>query len=374
MRDSMMKSTSTLLGLVLATLSQAQTDPLIKQDFKADTAGWTVLGQSAKVTLTHDAPAAAANGGALHFDYKVEKGEMDALLLPAEVGSLAKAQSFKFRAMADHDTSVAVMLQEKDGGRYVAMCRLTKGVYQQCELSTADFFLSQDVGDPKDPDGKLDLDQVNGIGIIDLHEIFVAAGNPELEKILGVDKGAHSLYLDQFSVESQPVPPTASVEKGVVTLDSFAHPQLAWFATAGLRLQSSQGDPLTGSGMKWTYKQEPNKMVAAAHPVNPGSLKGTQTLSFDLAAMRGGTMTVQIEATDGNKFSTSVDIPFGSKPKHIALNFSDFRSTDDSADPNGKLDLSKIKNLLLMDISGMMAQADPDHPDNTLWISHIVAK
>jgi hypothetical protein len=333
MLDSKMRSTAAFLGLLLAGACWAQDTALISQDFKNDTAGWAGMGKAAKVSLTHWSPGAAQDGGALQFDYKVDRGEMDALFLPVGTGALAKAHSFKFRIMADQDTAVGVVLPEQDGGRYMAVCKVPKGVYQECELSPSDFHLSQEPGDPKDPDGKLDLDQVNGILLVDLQEIFVGAGNADLEKLLNVQKGAHSLYLDRFSVVSEAAPTTSETDKGVTTLDTFRHPQLAWIGVGAVKMSLSRGEPLAGPGMKWDYKQMPNSFVAGAVGIEPGILRGKDSLSFDLASVRGGTMRVQLEEVGGNKYSTSVDIPFGSKVKHVALQFSDFRSTDDTKDP-----------------------------------------
>src|ERR1051325_9670415 len=98
---------------------------------------------------------------------------MDILLLPTPDMVLSKAKSFKFWIRTDHATPVGFTLQEKDGGRYNALFSTPKGVWQQVELSVADFQADTNKDAPKDPDGKLDMDQVEGVGIIDVAQIFV---------------------------------------------------------------------------------------------------------------------------------------------------------------------------------------------------------
>ena len=197
------------LGLLAASVglawAQADAKPLVKHTFKQSIEGWMGIGPTAKVGITHDEAIVAPTAGALKFDYGINKGEFNALLLPTPVGSLKNAKSIKFRVRTDSTTLMAVALQEQDGGRYVALFTAPKDNWQTVELSTADFGLSQDKGDPKDPDVKLDMDQVGAMIVGDVSQFFVQADNPALASMLDVRKGSHQFFVDDFTVGTDSV-------------------------------------------------------------------------------------------------------------------------------------------------------------------------
>lgn len=360
-------STLVLAGL---TWAQAQSDPLIKQTFKDSQGGWVTFGPTAMLSLTHDSPVVAPGEGALKFGYGVSKGEINALAFPVQLGTITRAKSIKFRVRTDTTTVMAVMLQEQDGGRYVATFLAPKDAWQPIELATEDFKLSDGKDDPKDPDGKLDMDRVSGITVVDLAEMFAQSDNTALNTLIGVRSGSHTLYVDDFTVGVDPIPTTVSTANGEVTLDTFAHPQLAWFGIGGMVLERSTGKPLDGMALKCVYHQTPNQISALVHGIAAGTLTGTRSLSMDFASIQPCKLLVQLEETDGEKFNALIDLPGGSEPKNINLPFSAFKVADDSTDPNGKLDVAKVKTLLVIDSSGPLQQADHD---NTLWLNQVVA-
>jgi len=63
-----------------------------------------------------------------------------------------------------------------------------------------------------------------------------------------------------------------------------------------------------------------------------------------------------------------VDLPGGSVLTKVKLALSDFKRSDDATDTDTKVHPALLKNLLIMDGSGMLEQANAD---NTLWINHI---
>ena len=141
------------MGLVWFAGAQ---EPLIQHSFKEDAAGWISIGQTAKIAIYHDPALRAPTTGALRFNYGINKGEFNALLLPTKADSLKTAKSLKFSVRADLATVLAVAIQEEEGGRYVALVHAPKDAWQPVELSIGDFALAMDKDDPKDPNGKLE--------------------------------------------------------------------------------------------------------------------------------------------------------------------------------------------------------------------------
>ena len=358
--------------VVVAGLAVAQTpsDPLVRQTFKETQGGWTVFGTTATLAVTHDAPVVEPGNGALKFGYSVAKGDLSALVFPTDIGSITRAKSVKFRIRTDATTMIAVMLQEQDGGRYVAMCNAPKDRWQPIELSTDDFALAQEKDDPKDPDGKLDMDRVSGIVVTDVAQMFAQSDDAGLRSLIGVKTGSHTLYIDDFTVGADPIHTSMVTAAGDIVLDTFAHPQLAWFGLGGGDLSRSSGKPLEGLAVKFDYHQTPNKISLLSKGIAPGTLTGTKSLSLDMASSQPAKLVIQVEETDGGKYNMMIDLPGGSVSNHVNLPFDAFKVADDSKDANGKLDLENIKTLLILDGSGIMDQADHD---NTLWVGHVVA-
>jgi len=348
------------LSLVGLGLLPSQTpEPLLKSDFKTSESGWVAYGKTAKVSL--------ASG--LKFDYAIQKGELNALVLPAEPDSLTKAKSFRFRVKADANTFIAVGLQEVDGGRYVATFLVPKDTWQTVELSPLDFGLSQEPNDPKDPDGKLDLDRVNGIAIADIGQLFYQSGDRQILNLLDVTPGAHSLVIDDFSVGTDSVPASAWKSGSDVRIDTFVHPQIAWVALGGVNLSLGSNPQVEGRGLKCAYKQAPATMAALSRSVAAGLLDGAKSISMPFATTQAAKLVVQVEQTDGGKFNMPVDLAENSS-RQVSLNLAEFKTAEDSKNPAAKMQPEKIKNLSIVDTTGMLG--GPVH-DNTLWIGPIRA-
>ncbi|HLV80294.1 MAG TPA: hypothetical protein VKT32_08420 [Chthonomonadaceae bacterium] len=346
-----------LLACVAAARPQA-TAPLMHYAFEADTNPWMGFGSNATVSLTHDPAHVREGKGALQFDYAVNKGEINALLLPTSGGALAQAKSLRFWVQADHAAQLGVALQEQEGGRYVALFSVPKDTWQQVELSTSDLVLSENPGDPKDPDGKLDLDQVQGIGIIDLGQLFAQADDPNMAKLFPVKKGMHTLYVDDFTVSADAAPASVSTSESEVKLDTFAHPQPMWIGTGEMRLSRSVGKPLDGSGIQADYHQAPALPTAFVRMVPRGKLAEMAKLEFDVASVKPAKLIVQVEEQDGGKYNTEVDVDGGSAVKHVSVSLADLKAAQDSKDSNDRLDKDQIKQIVFLDASGLIEHSD----------------
>lgn len=352
------------------TPPQVPSEPLVKQDFKDGDGGWKTFGPTASVSVSHETPVVAPGDGALKFGYTVKKGDINALVFPVQVGTLTRAKSLKFRVHTDAQTVMAVMLQEQDGGRYIAICMAPKNSWQPVELSTDDFWLSDGPNDPKDPDGKLDMDKVNAIVVTDLAQMFEQSDDEALKSIFGIQPGDHSLYLDDFSVSSNEVQTVVSSKGSDIVLETFSHPQLAWFPLGGGDLVRATDGPSAGTWLKDSYRQSPGKFALISHAIPAGTLSGARSLSVDVASQQPARLIVQIEQTDGGKYQFPIDLEGGPMPKHSVLSFDSFTPSGDSRIPSGKPDMAKVKTIMILDASGILSQADHD---NVLWVAGLVA-
>lgn len=352
--------------LMLLTAAAAETPtPLIQNTFDQGAGAWTSIGTNARVTT---APGDGTDS-ALRLDYDVTRGNLAALMLPTPEGALAKAKSFRFRVKADYTTPIVVGLQEKDGGRYIAFFTAPKDRWQTVELAPSDFVLADDKNDPKDPNDRLDLDLVEGIAVADLGQFFARIDNPEFARLLNVKTGAHTLYLDDFTVSAESLP-AASTASNDLLLDTFARPQIAWFAVGDVRLGYSEGKPLAGRSLQAEYHQSPGKIIGFARRIPRGQLAGRDRLIVTAAATKTTRLVVQLEEQSGGKYNTTFELPAGSTAREIPLPFAEFDAADDSKDDNNKLDLEKVRQILLIDATGLFGTPGQD---NTLWIGKLRA-
>src|SRR5438309_42462 len=121
----------TLAVLVIGIRALAQNAPVIRNTFEDGDGGWTAIGANAKVNVTHDAANVKEGKAALQFDYNVAKGELNAMMLPTPDGAIVKAKAVRFWIKASHTAPIAVVMQEKGGGRYISAFTAPKDTWQQ---------------------------------------------------------------------------------------------------------------------------------------------------------------------------------------------------------------------------------------------------
>ena len=343
---------------------------LLHQTFEDDGGGWQAAGVGAKVTLAHGADVAKEGEGALRIDYTVAQGTMGFALMPVPDRQLAEMKSIKFWLKCDHAAPIALVFQEKDEGRYVATFSVPANTWQAVELSPSDFILTTGPDDPKDPDGKLEMEKVSHLGLIDLGQIYAQAGDTDLARALGAAFGPHVLFVDEIVAGSEALPTGDPVKPEHVAVDRFLHPQADWACLGGAELGVKRGDPLGDGHLSARYHQSPGKIVGWIKALSPGLLTGMNRLDFRVASQVPAILLVQLEDTLGGKYNTIVKAIGSGESETIRLQFADFNVADDSKVKDGHLDLSKVKQLLIADASGLVVKADSD---NALLLSSIIA-
>ena len=351
------------LGVLLATVAAAQSNPdiILNHTFETEASGWTSLGQGASVRLAHD-PAQVHDGtGALAFTYEVQPRRTAVAVLQASSAFAAMAR-LRFWVRADHDTTLAALLAEKKpgGGNYLAWFYAPADVWQQIELAPSDFILGDGPQDPVDSDGKLDLDALQGVGILDLAS-FVAGmtENPDIPVTIDRASGTHTLLVDDFQVLASPAPRHAGI-------DRFDRGFLQWMTLGGMQLKlSAAGNPLEGPALQATYRQTGGEYQVLVRRLANLDLSRATHLAFDIASEHEITLVVSLEvkkpgAPQGPRYSLTICPPGGREVFHVNLKLADFEGP-------GKLDPAQLKSILLADVTGA------EQP-NTVWIGNVEAQ
>jgi hypothetical protein len=340
----------------------------IRQTFHVSDEGWVAMGDGAKISVATDLVKLNSVNGALKLDYSIGPGKMGLFALPVADGALTGAQSFHFAVRSDYSTNMILGMQENGGGRYMATFFVPANKWQIVELSPSDFALADGPADPKDPDGKLDLDLVQGLGVADAGALWAQANNTTLNDIFGVKTGEHSAYVADFQVGKTPL---AAATAPTDVLDTFSHPQVDWLMLGGAQGKHISGAPLAGRGIQVTYPQAPGKLAGFLRPLSAGRLTGATKLSLSLASVKATTLLLQVEEKGGGKYNTTVFVPAGAAgASTITVSFADFKAADDSKDTNGKLDLDEVNRLMIVDVSGIKGDVTAES-ENTLSLGDL---
>jgi hypothetical protein len=377
-------------GAAAQTPDKDADKPLFNDTFDTDLGSWTAFGPNGKLSLTTDAAHIKNGKGALEFAYKVDNKAaaaqagnpsglpVDLLVRPTPDGALTKMRSLRFWARTDEDTPLAVALTEKDGGRYIAFAWLPKNTWQQVMLAPSDFWLSDNKGDPPDPDGKLDLDQVENIGVVSVWSFLAIAtsNDPNASALFANHLGPHTLWLDDFTASAAALPETAPAaapgdSKGV-WLEDLSREPLAWLLIGNAQMRREvEGTPLKTPAIQLDYTQAQMNIVVLIHNLRGLDLSKTDRLSFEVASQQTATLIIQLEEKNGAKYNATAEIPAGATATRKTISFTDFTLADDSPpDPVGHLDRAQIKTIAFVDITGILGAGQGK---NTLWIGPIRA-
>jgi hypothetical protein len=312
-------------------------------------AGWQAMGAGASLQTAE---------GISTLRYEIKRGQLAAAVMPVPAG-LASMRAVRLRVRSDHDTPLAVLLTERGGGRYTAIFWSAANLWQQIELTPGDFALSDGPNDPPDPDGKLDLADVQAIALVDVAQVIAAApDNSDFPAIIERRSGLHSLSVENPEIlEGALAPPRAGV------IDTFDRPLLSWMTMGGMSLQRSGADsPLHEPALQVSYVEKDDGFGILSRPLAALDLSGATALEFDIASDQEITLTIGFELSDKKRYNTTVYPPGKREVFHVKQRLSDF------AGP-GTLDPAKLKSLSLVDVSSVMGGAAAEK--NTFWIGNI---
>jgi len=371
---SMCMSAIGLLLLTAGPAAHAGGPPIVSTTFETDAGDWRVVNvanqptDTAKLSITHDAANVKEGKGSLKFDYVIKKGDVNFIMLPTQPPALAKMKSLHFWVKTDHSTSMILFVSEKDSGRYKTTFTATANTWQEVSIGLSDLVLSEDEGDPKDPDGKLDPDQIEGIALVDI-DCFLTQMLGDNPTFVNLASGPHSLFVNSFTIDDTALA-SATTVPGEKQFTSLLRPQTEWMLLGDISVQRTEEKPLTGPSMKVSYTQAQGKVFALLKQIPIGSFAGVTRIDFSAASKIPVSLMVQVEDTKGNKFNSTVMVPGNAQANDYTLKIADFAVANDSKDPAAKLDLSLVKQLIVMDVSGFGAV---EEKANTLWINKLRA-
>jgi hypothetical protein len=327
-------------GLLIGVL-WAQ-EPRSRIDFENSQHGWLVLpGAGGKVELTENPNDVKSGKRALRYTYAAAAGKLNAViyLQPEDW-----AQAFRFWMKADRPALFALSMQEESGERWHAPFWISGNEWQQVTIALSDFMLAEDT---KPVNNKLDMDDVQGIGLIDVSALFLAT--PDAAILFGDQSGTRMMWLDDFEFLSKA--PTRRNDPNAI--DDFQRDYLMWMATAYTTIKREAG------GMRVEYNLPFPYIFGALRMLEPNALRDTKGVEAVVQVKTPTTLAVFVEEADGERWQATFEAGGESKPEPKRLLWSQFTITDDTEGKgDGKLDPAKIKLLSLVDW-GALSEGGP---------------
>ncbi len=320
-----------VFGLLMGIL-WAQ-EPQSRIDFEDARHGWLVLpGAGGKIDLTDNPNDVKAGKRALRYTYTAAAGKLNAIIyLEPE----SWTQAFRFWIKADRPAMFALSVQEESGERWYAPFWIRGNEWQQVTIALSDFMLAEDT---KPVNNKLDMDDSQGIGIIDVSALFLASSDAAI--LFGDQSGTRVMWLDEFEFLSK----APARRSDLNALDDFQRDYLIWMATAYTTIKREAG------GMRVEYNLPFPYIFGALRMVEPNALSGTKGLEIAIQVKTPTTLAVFVEEADGERWLATFEAGGESKPEPKRVLWSQFAITDDTKGKgNGKLDPASIKMLSLAD-------------------------
>jgi hypothetical protein len=344
------------LAATLLAAAQQNSEVLVHQDFETGATGWFAMGAGGgSVRVTHEPGQTHSGNGALAFTYEVKRGQTSAAVMPAPP-ALARMQHLRFWVKTDRDAPVGVLLSEAQpgGGHYTAWFWSPANAWQQIDLTPADFVLADGPQDPKDADGKLDLDQLQGVGVLDLASFFPAA--------IG-QAGPRTMWIDDFEAIGGPPP----AKDSAMRIDNFDRGFLPWITTGVMDLKLAEaGNPLHEPALEASYEQRDNPLPVLLRRIANSDLAKAARLDFDVASDEETTLAIALEvkrpgAAQGPRFTLPIFPPGKREVFHVSVKLEDFQG-------QGKLDPAQLKTLIITDPAGA---GDGVGTHNRIWIGKV---
>lgn len=361
-----------ILALLYPVMACAEATAVKTWDFEKDTGGWVTGDKQGIVSLSNDPAHVQSGNGSLQFGFppRVGTGDMPGSLFNAT--DAAGAQSLHFAIQSSTAGPLIALLREKNEATYVYMFYLPANQWQVLDLPFADFHLEDS---SKDDNGKLDPDQVTGIGFIDPSQWLLQSAQGGNFPFYFAAPSRRDIWLDDVKLMSEPEKRMAAAKgpngADAVMIEDCDAEAAYWMVLGGrnLKVQRDGDQAADGSSLRLDYSLAPKTLLALSRPVAIGLLAGARSIAFSARSGADCKLLVSVEKSNKAKYSAVVDVPAGNWQQYTVL-LRDMKLDDDSRDPEGSLQPEKIRAVQFIDASAIVGEKETA---NTLWLDEVMA-
>lgn len=364
--------------------AHAQGEARSKFDFEDGVQGFTGItikdgqitpGDGSTASVTNAKELVKSGSGSLLYSFTVEPGKIRALIGEAKLP--AGTQSVRFWVRSANQTNLLFTLREQDGSSYQLPFHIPQHEWTQVSANLNELRLGE--GDT-DENGKLDVDQVSNIGLMDMAVMLVNAPG-EFAKLVPNVQGPRQVWLDDLQFDAAPVAQATGVVKtdagSAYVVDNFETGVVRWTPvrvviadqpTFDIFPQNSSlkavpeaaapGMARTpvepgGKGLRFTYQRAEKEIWGLNCSLERVDLAKADRLRLSLNVSRKSALLVQLKEKDGSEYQYLVMPEETNGWRNLDLALTDFSRSDNSQDENNKLDADQIKEVNVLDASSL---------------------
>ena len=371
-------------GVRWVSPASAQAAARAVYDFEDGPQGFTpiafkdnALSPDSSATVTVD-KAAKVGAGALNYTYKVEAGAFR--LLFAEQKLPAGTQSVRFWVRSSVPTALVLSAREEQGANYQLTFYVPAQEWVQLSANLDEF---QPDDESKDPNRKLDADQVTGLSVSDIATMLVNAPDEGLKLLLPNLQGQRTVWLDDLHLLPARVPqsrgPVKDETHEAALVDNFEGGVIRWmplkadFGNGALKLDIFPADatvkvlteaagpgaartPLEpgGKGLRFAYTRAAGILFGLNRQVEKDDLARANRLKLSLNLSRKSIVLIQLKEKDGSEYQYMLMPENTVGWQNLDVPFTEFTRSENSTDENNALDAGQIKELTVVDASAFM--------------------
>lgn len=365
---------------VFLSPARAQAVPRELFDFEADLQGFTAIqvkdgnfnpDPNGGLSVVTAKDQVKSGSGTLSWSHKAEPGTFRALVVEAKLP--ANAARLEFWVKSSAQTVLTFTAREADGSSYHLACHVPAHEWTRVSANLDELTLGDN---ETDENGKLDLDQVNSIGIFDLTTMLVQSpelgSRPEL-------RTPRTLWLDDLRFSPERAPQAFGVaregDKSSFVVDNFEGDAVRWLpvrlviaqppsieifpGNTSLKLQKEAAGPgmartpteAGGRGLRFTYPRAAMEVFALIRSLERADLSKAERLRMSLRMSQKSLVIVGVKEKDGSEYNHTIAPDQSEGWQSLDLALSDFSLGGESKDENNALDPGQIKEISIVDAS-----------------------
>lgn len=361
-----------MVTLMAASMVSGQELPA--WDFEKPEHGWMTLDKQAELRVVNEPGHVYKGAGSLQFSFsprQATEGDMPGVLLVPLQG-IAGAEGLHLALQSSTSGPLLLLLREQDESTYVYMVYVQTGDWHVLNLPLSDFILEESA---EDENGKLDLEQVTGLGVVDPALWLIAAAAGGEFPFFMTQPSRRDIWLDEVRML-----PQAPQRMRMATLEGTPARMIEdcdsdsayWFVLGGrnLELSTSTDQALAEASLRLDYELPEKTLLAVAHVIRPGLLQGIKRIAFGVRAGAACKLAVTLKEGDKSGYTTVVEVPEGHWQQYT-LPLDQFRLNDEDVDPDTGLQPEKVTSVMFTDVTAL---ADQKETANSLWLDEVMAQ
>jgi hypothetical protein len=303
------------------------------------TGAWCTTAPEGSVTITRNLENVRSGTGALQLEWVATDGRL-AMLSASPIQLDGRARSVRLSVKVNEHSPVMYGVREADGSSYQGYMYARAGMWHDLAVDLDELMLSEG---SEDENGRLDVNEIDGIVVADLSNLGGEAG-----KSLGIKSGRQYLWLDDVEL-SERLAPHRSVRgpDGAVIIDDFTRPPIRCLPIGGPRLELvSTRDGDDTSALRVGYDRSGYRWVGFVGAMGYLDLTDRTCICLRVRAAAPAPLIVVLEERDGSKYQVRHQLDPAKGWYSLELPFSQFKLDRQTTDENGRLDLDQLRVII----------------------------